>query len=90
MDSLLKAAQKLRTPYDVQKDLYTWSYNKKGTLWSAATALSHRSGHCLEAPHLKINMTDLRYKRLLGLYKSRGPMPRHDFWWSPKREAVKL
>ena len=54
-DIFKRLSQKYRTPYQVQKFLRTFPYNRefKGeTLRSAWGALKHRTAHCLEAAFL--------------------------------------
>lgn len=49
MDPILKLATACRTPWQMQRELFDFAYNKKPTMYAAATALKMRSAHCMEA-----------------------------------------
>lgn len=48
-DPILSLARACHTPRQMQEELFGWSYNRKDTLYSAATAIQKRSAHCMEA-----------------------------------------
>lgn len=49
MDPILKYAEMIKSPRQMQRALYDFKYNKSATMHSAATALRRREAHCMEA-----------------------------------------
>lgn len=47
--SILRLAQKVKTPWQMQQELFRWSYNRRDTLYSARKAIEKREAHCMEA-----------------------------------------